>query len=108
MGPHVLSHRAESIGGSRVVDHRIESTRDPRDLGSRPKYTMGWLVRFKVDIVIRDCFILTFSMYVRSSFVMVVEAFQLFWFVSDLGRRGCILFVLRVSAHALCVPMIQK
>jgi hypothetical protein len=34
-------------------------------------------VRFRVDMVSRDGFILTFSMYVRSTFVMVVESWTI-------------------------------
>jgi hypothetical protein len=58
--------------------------------------------------VLRDGFILTFSMFATSSFVMVVESFQLLWFMSHLGIRGCFLFVFRFSAHAICVPIVQK
>ena len=56
----------------------------------------------------RDGCILTFNMYVTSPFVMVVDSFELLWFMSDLGSRGCFIFVFRFSAHAICVPVIQK
>jgi hypothetical protein len=43
--------------------------------------------------VFRDGVIATFTLYVTLTFVMVAESFQLLWFMSYLGIRGCVLFI---------------
>ena len=51
-----------------------------------------WFVRFRVDIVFRDGFILTFAMYASSSFEMMFASVQHLLFMSYLGIHGCVRF----------------
>jgi hypothetical protein len=43
--------------------------------------------------VFRDGVILKLTLYVTLTLLMVVESFQLLWFMSYLDIRGCVLFI---------------